>query len=319
MTTWRFLINPFLVSAQGNRSRAVTISTYTDGALFARQADLFFGGLYAIYHPLHDALMAEDAQWQSQLGTQKGSTATLDDLFELLSPRKIGAWDLSVQNVFNKGTPGYIAVFPNGHHPYQSGKKDERILAVEALSNSLGVVTAPPAFAPIKLDVDAFLLSVQDARTAQTGAKSKTATESDEATAATTNAMIGLYAVLGACINKFPDNPTSIEPLFDLETIRDLEQTKWINHVAFSANKNLFKRTLQPNIQLRLKVNSTEPLTFYFAAEANDAPGVVSVTVQGLEEETVNASQLGNVPASAFFKVSNTSALVEGHFEVEIL
>ena len=319
MTTWRFLINPFLVAAQGSRTKAITISTYTYGALDARKLDAFFGPLFTFYKPLHLALLAEDSQWHAQVGTQKGKTASLEALMEQLSPGKVYNWDLAVQNVVPKGTPGYVAVFPQGHKPFQTGKKDERILAVETLSTSLGVATAPPAFAPIKTDVDAFLLLIQNARTAQSGAKSSTGTESDQASAASIAAMNGLYKVFGSCISQFSATSTDIEPLLDLETIRNAEQVLWMNHVPVSSTKNIFKRTLEPTVELRIKVNSTEPLKFYFAEEKNDAPGALFVTVAGLEEETVLVSQLGNVPTAAYLKVQNTSGLVQGDFEVELL
>jgi len=316
---WQFLVNPFLTVGSKSRPKAIKLSTYTYGALEARQADAFFGPEFLIYKPLQLAVLTEDAQWKTQIGTQKGSTASLDGLLEQLSPGKVYGWDLAVQNVYAKGTPGYIAVFPQGHKPFQHGGKDERVLAVETLSGSLGVATAPPTFVPIKTDVDAFLLLMQNARTAQSGAKSTTGTESDQASAAITAAMVGLYKFLGLCINRFGDNPTSIEPLFDLETLRSIEQTLFINHVLASATKNIVKRTLLPTDRVRIKVNSVEPLTFFIVEEANDAPGAVSVTVQGSEEEIVNASQLGNVPSASYLKVQNLSALLAGEFEVELL
>jgi hypothetical protein len=318
MTTWRFLINPFLVAAQGNRKRAVKLSTFTYGALDARKTDPFFGPQFLFFKPLHNAVIAEEAELQSQIGTQKGKTLTFDELLDGLTG-KLNVWDPQVQVIFAKGTPGYLAVFPQGHHVFQAGGKDARVAAVAALSLALGAAGVPPGFAPIKVDVDAYLLLLNNARTAQSGAISVTETESDEATVAVVNAMNGLYKVLGACIAQFYENPTLIEPIFDLQTLRSHAQTEWTASVDGGAIKNVFKRTLAPEVQLRIKVNSTEPIKFYFAAEKNDAPGAQSVTVSGLEEEIVTASQLGNVPVNSFFKTQNQSAAVEGHFEIEIL
>ena len=118
--TWIYLSNPFLAAVIGSRSRANKISTYTDGALFARQADAFFGPLYTFYHPLHVALNNEDALWHSKIGTQKWRTQSFDDLLHQLSPGKIGDWDFMVQGVYRQGTPGYTAVFPRGHQPFQT-------------------------------------------------------------------------------------------------------------------------------------------------------------------------------------------------------
>ncbi|HLG36455.1 MAG TPA: hypothetical protein VI757_16375 [Bacteroidia bacterium] len=317
--TWTFLMNPFLDAARKSRTRAIKISTWTDGALFERQADAFFGPLYLYYHPLHLALMQEDAEWLSQKGTQKGATQTVDELFDDLSPKKITEWDRMVDNIFNRGTPEYTAVFPQGHKLFQTGSKDERISAVQALSETLGAPTAPPGFAPIKTDVDSFLGQLLGKRATQTGEISRTATESDETTVASAAAMTGLYKILGKCIDQFSDNPTSIEPIFDLQTIRNFQQTEFTGTVAVSSTKNIAKRTLPPDVRMRIKVLTSQPLTFWFADEKNDPVGAVSFTVQGLEEEEVSSSQLGNVPAATYLKVLNTSALVEGQFEVEIL
>jgi hypothetical protein len=182
-------------------------------------------------------------------------------------------------------------------------------------------VAAPPThpLVLLKADVDLFYTLASDTYTTQQGEISGTNTDSDLVEQARVNAMVGLYAFLGACMNKFSDNPIVIEPLFDLETLRNIQQRLWEQTIAPDSLKFLFKRTLQPNQKIKLTVNSSKPLVFAFVNEKNDGIGTLSFTVQGLESEIVNASQLGNVPADTFFKVQNTDGTEEGNFTIELL
>src|SRR6185295_19510832 len=118
---WIYLINPFLVLGLRNFKKAVKISTWTDAALAARVGDPFYAARYAVYHPIHLALVAAYNEWKAQRGTQKGSTVLLKVLMEQLVPGKINAWDALVQTVFAKGSPGYVAILPNGHSPFNEG------------------------------------------------------------------------------------------------------------------------------------------------------------------------------------------------------
>ena len=167
--------------------------------------------------------------------------------------------------------------------------------------------------------MDTFLTQLLNARAAQTGAISETETESDTTTAVINTAMTGLYKILGQCIAQFPGNPAAIEPIFDLQTIRNIEQTHFTDHIAAGVTQNICQRTLGPAAQVRLKVLTAEPLTFWFAQQSTDAYAGLGVAVPGNTEQVVNASDLGPVPGAKFLKVINRSPLLTAQYEVELL
>src|ERR1700704_1983612 len=107
MKTWIYLRNPFLPIGIKSYKKAVKISKYTDSALAARVADPFYAAQYAIYHPLHLALVAAFNAWKAQGGIQKGASLTVDQLLGLMSS-KFADWDPAILAVFHKGTPGYV-------------------------------------------------------------------------------------------------------------------------------------------------------------------------------------------------------------------
>jgi hypothetical protein len=317
---WSWANNPFIAIALESRPRAVKVADFSFAALEKRKLDAFFGPLYLQFKLVYDPMKGEQVTWETQKGTQKGSTKSLDDTLLDLSPGKINLWDRQISNVFAPGTPEYIALLPNGHAPFGAAKKkDDRILAVKTLGKALdGIV----ALAATKADVDAFYASLDAARTGQKGQISTTKDNSEEMTDAMMNCMVGLYAVLGACIAKFAATPEDIKPIFDISTIRDIAQTLFTSTVKKGINTTDFivKRTLPAGRFVKITVLSSGALDFGITDEKNDPIGAKKVTVQGMEDEIIEVSQLQQQSGkSSFFKVANTNNLLDGHFKIEIL
>ena len=312
---WKFLIDPFLVIAKESRKRAIEISKYTYGALKERELDAFFGPLYLLFKPLHEALMLEETEWTAQKGVQKGSTLSLDNLLKDLVV-KANLWRLQVGVVYAPGCPEYVTIFPNGISALTEGKKDDRITALSACGQALANFAA---LAAVKAQVDATFTQINNARTGQAGKISDTKEESDDVTVALEAAMIGLYSLLGSCIAHFAATPLEIKPIFHIQLIRDLEQTIFVDSVAKNQTDFVFKRTLEAGKRLKITVTTDKTLRFALTDEKNDTIGTKFVEVAGLEDETFDASQLKVSDKAAFFKVYNPDGDVDGHFKVEIL
>lgn len=315
---WSWLNNPFIAIAHESRARAEKVADYTFAALQARQLDAFFGPRYLTFKPIYDAMKAERTDYGVQKGAQKSGTQSVDDLLKLLSPGKINQWDLQISVVFAPGSPQYVALLPDGHEHFNRGKKDIRIEAVKDLGQALtGIV----ALAATKTDVDAFYLQLKNARVAQKGSISETKDDSGELTDAMLKCMVALYALLGACIDHFADTPDDIKPIFDISTIRDIAQKTFIDTVTAGDGTEdfVFKRTLMPAQKVKITVLSDKKLRFSITEEKNDPVSTHFVEVDGLEDETFDASQLKVSDVAAFFKVRNTDGSVDGHFKIEIL
>lgn len=312
---WIYFQNPFLTVAAKSFKRAVKISTYHDSALHAAQGDPFFAAMYAYYHPFHLALLAAYNQWKTSGGTHKGATLTVEQLLALLSPTKINRWDALVQAVFAKGTGDYLAVFPNGHQPFQTGERDERVNAVEQLSKAMEVY---PSLSSVKSEVDAFYTQLNDARTTQLGNLGDTAHYSDNADEKIRKAMIAMYADLGLSINKNPETPTTLEPLFDLETVRNHEQVIFTGTLTDHETEVIAEHTFADDDELRLENKGDTIIRFYLANIPEDGPGANPVIeLAAHHKQVVKATDFGSL-ANHFLKVENTGT-AENHYKVQFL
>lgn len=310
---WTYLSNPFLVASRNNFEKAITISTFTDARLAATPS---LSARYATYHPLHLALLNAFSAWQLGGGQQKTSTGDLKALLKGLTAA-VNDWDYEIQAFARRGTPAYATFFPQGHAPFQQGKQDMRIAAVQTLSDALATITPEPA---VKTQVDAYLVQLTNANTQQEGRKGGTDALSSAVEAARVAVCNGLYGVLGHLMDIHSANPSLVGSFFDLEAIRSRSQDDFAGSVAAGTIKTIAKRTLEPDDMILLKNTGAVPLTFYMAAE-KDAPLLStdpSVTIPEGQEQTVPASALGDVATDRYLIVRNASALVDGNWAVEI-
>jgi len=310
---WTFVTNPFLTLGLKNFKKAVKISTYTDAALLA-SADPFYVAQYALYHPLHLAMVASYNAWKTQGGTQKGATATLDLMLRQLEFAKINQWDAGVQAVYAKATPQYIAIFPQGHKPFQTGTIDSRINAINSLSLAMtGIVP----LAPVRADVVAFYTAINNARITQEGQKGTKAVDSHAVTTAVTTAMTGMYTFLGNCMSHFANNPKAFEFMFDLQTIRHHMQTFFTGHVKQLKVRTVCKRTFHRDVTIEIENIGNTELVFY-RANTKDAPRPrTSVVVPPYQTVMTPLSALGEL-TSSYLIVFNTNAFLEGDYNINL-
>jgi len=269
---------------------------------------------YALYHPQHLALVAAYNAWKTQGGMQKGATATLDALLHQLEFSKINAWDAGVQAVYAKATPQYIAIFPQGHKPFQTGQIDERINAINSLSLAIrGIVPLAAVFA----DVSAFYTSINNARIAQQGQKGIKAVDSHAVTTAVTTAMTGMYTFLANCMGHFANNPKAFEPMFDLQTIRHHQKSFFTGHVKQLKVRTVCKRTFHQDVTIEIENTGSTELVFY-RANTKDAPRPhISLTVPAYQTMSVQLSQLGDL-SSSYLIAFNPNAFLEAEFHINL-
>ena len=97
------------------------------------------------------------------------------------------------------------------------------------------------------------------------------------------------------------------------------EQYKWVNNYFKElTHKNIVERTLQPTDNALINVNVTGALQFYCAKNADDAVGVVFVTVNVGEEVIRPIADFGDYVNNHFFNVYNPNDL-NGSYEVELM
>ena len=315
MKEWSYFQNPFINATVRNFKKALHISTFTDARLQTKGDDVFYAPLYAMYHPLHVNLLNAYNTWKFQGGVQKGATLTFDQLLQLLSPSKVNAWDLAVMNVYAKGSPEYLIIFPQGHKPFQKGDKQQRVNAVKQLMTAL---TGKVPLATTLDDVTAFYNQLLDASTAQQGEMGNTGANSDLVMTAMTIALTAMYTILGKCLAEFSSDPTVCEYIFDLATIRDHEQLVYTGTLDPQENHNVLEHAFVSTDQPTLGNTGSTVIQYFLAATAN-APlnGSPVIAVNPDERKIIFASELGNL-SNRFLHVINTSPNAEGHFKLEL-
>ena len=193
--TWVYVSNVFLNVTKESYVLAMQISTYHDSELFAQLGtSTEIDDMYAAYHPKHLAYKAAYDEWVAQGGLQKGQTLNLTQLLYQLKTSKIEAFETAIKIVYGSTTPQFMALFPQGHKPFYSGKQTERISAVNALILAIG---SDAALAGAKATIQAFYTLLNDANIAQKGSKGSTKGKSDALENARVAVCIAQFANLG--------------------------------------------------------------------------------------------------------------------------
>ena len=314
---WIYFQNPFINATKKSFKKAVKISTYTDAQLLAKGSDPFYEPLYVAYHILHLNLVATYNTWKVQGGSQKGMTLTITQLLAQLSPFKIGNWDRAVQALFAKGSAVYLSIFPQGHKIFQSGTKLSRINAVSQLVTAL---TGKATLATTLADVTTFNNSLIAANTNQSGSIGTTNTLSDAVETARIAALSMMYSILGQCIGKFPDNPTVSEVIFDLETVRNHQQTEFESGLKVSAFKNIAERKFVLTDTIDVDNDGLSDLGYYMAAKKGDSSeGYTVVPILAGKRGVIEISEFVNDMANKFLCVVNLSSVLAGHYTVDLV
>ncbi|HEY4787054.1 MAG TPA: hypothetical protein VIH57_13445 [Bacteroidales bacterium] len=314
MKTWYYLQDPFLIATEHSLLTAMGISTYHDSALFTSKGDPFCLGLYNSYHPLHLAFKASYDVWISQGGSQQGETLNLNQLLHLLAATKIQEWDIKIQSVYPRQTPEYKKLLPNRRKPFQRGGQTERIHAVQALDIAIGTNEKLTA---LKTDVDTFYTQLDTALNVQKGSFSTTKNMSSGLELARVAMCTGMYADLGALIQKFAATPGVIEQYFDLQAIRRSQQVLFTGHVKAGEIYTIVKHTFGQDDEIWLSNPGQTPLTFYLAEIKGSKPDSTAITLNA-GQETVLASALGKL-TNTFLTVYNPGSVITGEFEVELI
>jgi hypothetical protein len=314
MKIWHFLSNVFLLLALRSFRKGVKISIYHDAQLAHRQSIPFFGGLYAFYHPLHEAFINAYNAWVEQGGIQVGQTLTLDQLQKQMRS-KLDVWEPAIMVIYPKSTGKFKSLFPQGRKPFTRNSRDLCIKAVKQLSNKM---IDDGNLAVIKQEIDLYYDELNSARNLQLGEIGDTGTDSNFLKQTIKEVMVGMYSNLGQLMSHFAANPSEVAPFFDLETIRNRNQIIFKHVVPAQSIHNMLEHTFQENDALTIENDGDVPLQFYLAPTATTPiAGLQSVTVEPHETKDVLAQQLGNI-AHPFLNAYNPDEITDGHCSIEL-
>lgn len=313
---WIYASNMFLVATRTSYRKAFKLSNYHDSALAkAAASDPAFLPAYNRYHPLHLDFVQKYNEWVSAGGSQEGQTLNVKQQLTL-ALAQLDNWDVDIQVVYKKNTPGYKAIFNDGRKPFNSGGVDSRINAFDILSKNIG---ADPALAAVKALVDAAYLLLDTARDNQEGAIANKKHGKGNAETARVAIMSMQYRNTAWVMDNYYDTRENmLNTLIDLETLRDLQQSSFTATLAIGENKQVLVRTFAADDVMRLKVDGPGPVVFYLAS----TPGGTDSTPiyrNANQDEKITISQF-NVPnygTHRYLTAINQSG-VETHILVEI-
>lgn len=314
---WIFLLNPFHTATEKSYEQMRKIVVYTLGQLQARMAgSAFFTELYNLLLPVSTAYIAAFDAWKGQGGMQQGDTLSLKQKLEQLS-KNVGKWMDKIDDIHEQDTPRFKQLFPHMRVPFQSGKQENRISAVQALITNIG---DEDELQEVKGEIEIFY----DSLTATRNTQKQSIGETDEKVQAleAQRILLGqtLYKILGRLMTEYATDPLQIEPIFDLSLIRQQEQTVFTDNIL-EPNKTQFivRRHFKEGQFVKLMNTGNTELKFYLAKKKDDAPGNVSATLSPGVETTVLASALGNIAEQRNLMVRNMSEELDGAYEVELV
>lgn len=310
------LQNTFLSSTEGNFDLYRDCSEHTDEALLSKISDPFFAGQYNFFHPFHVAFMGRFNAWHAAEGDQQGDTRAVNLLLQELQSTHIDLWDRKIQDVYNKHTPRYKSLLPNGHAPFQHGSQENKIDAVSALILNMG---NDVSLATVKGLAQRFLDDVATAQSTKKGKFTTTDTDSAEVEVTRVKGAQAMFKCMSDLNSNFFEDPSRSMPYFNWEALHPGTQKEFMLTIKPGTVKLVAKRKLVAGTPVMIENMSTATAQA-FCGETKEAtsPAGNSITVEGDKTTDVTAEQIGNAAETPYIIVKNLDANVKAHIRIVI-
>ena len=189
-----------------------------------------------------------------------------------------------------------------------------------ALSEAL-VNETDPALVTLKSDVDAFDLLFKTAFENQQGEESGTGNASDDLEAARIRLGVELYSTLGLMMDHYQLTPDKITNFFDLQTIRNHEQSVFRSNIKPGELLQELTHTFYADEEI-LFINRGNTILRVIVLDYIDGIPVWSnkfVEIPPKSQKTIKATEIGDPATCRFLKVLNMSDDTAGAFTIELL
>ena len=315
---WKFTDDQFEISTRGSIKKALILSNFHDNNLriLAQEYPLLLP-LYTRYHPLHLAFVAGCQNLTSSGSVQQGDRETVTQSFIAAKALLTEDWILAILKVYKKKSARYLAIFPNGLKPFNSGGIDNKIDAFKVLSLNIG---SDAALADIKEVVDTTYASLLLARKTQTDAISTTTSNSVLLENLRVAAMKMQYRNLGYTMDNFCDTVALMCTLiFDLVTLRESNQVLFAGTIVRMGSKSILSHTFLPADQFAIKIIGTGSYKFYLSSTATGTEST-AVDVLANIKTTITLSQFGvtDFPNHRFLNLVSASTEA-GSYRLQLL
>lgn len=267
---WMYLRNPFDNVTKSNFKRMLMMGRDHRDKLSQYIND---PEIAALYTPLNIAFTAYESKYasvSSHSAFYKGNTQMLETQMQTLSSQKIKQWDIWIQNVFLDDSPQYSMLLPQRRKPFQSGAYELRIDAIKALELSLQKF---PALNNVLTDVQTFLQTLNETRTAQQQVESLDTTIRQELEVFRFELAKVMHKTFGFLIYKHSENPNDISRYYEMKYLQapSPSPTQTFSKYTVSANGRitLFDGQLTSNSFITVRVKSTGSVKIFSSTDTN--------------------------------------------------
>lgn len=313
---YRFFINPFLSVTTGNYKRALSLGVDHKAKLVANQIDPEIAALVFSFDPVLQSYLNADQNLNSVLGTYKGKTQTVEELFELMNKEKLPFWEGQVFFYYPKGSSNATTLFPQGRKPFHNGTYEQQIQAIKVLGDKCSL---DPNLLAVSVNILAFHTQTLSARALQQS-DGEGAAETLRSLRETARILLcqEMYGNMGALMRKYRANPVTVSNYFDITLLRS--KNSW---EEFEINSNSVLNVKNNNVPGDLngiKIRNLFPaasaviLYIYTSTSETGVWNGQGITLAPGEEKELDENDFGQI--NPFFNVQNQSGF-PGDFEVK--
>ncbi|MGE0637520.1 MAG: hypothetical protein AB7P01_13835 [Bacteroidia bacterium] len=314
---YRFFINPFLSVTRNSYKDMLSLGVDHKAKLVANQADPEIAAILVTYDPILQSYLNVDQNLSSVLGTYKGKTQTVEELFVELAKVRLPIWEGQIFFFFPEGTETATTLFPNARSAFNDGTYEQRIQAIKVLGDKCALI---PSLAGVSANILAFHTQIESARLTQQS-QGEGAADTLRTLRETARVLLcqELYGDMGKLMYKFRSNPTAIGDYFDMEILRSAG-ADW-EEFDINANEilNLLEDVEAGDLN-GIKFKNTSPassgmvLYIYTTNTINGGWTGAGITLNPGEEKTIDENDFGAL--QSFFNVQNQSGNA-GTFETK--
>ena len=312
--TWPPAENFVRNGVEGNITKALKVSTYHMEALNNKAGDPNIDPLILTFTPLHQAVVDSSSDKSGIVGDRMADTQTKDELFLSLMQNKMPKIQLAIENVYDRKSSSWTALFPFGLTPLNTGTIENKISALKTLNkkvNDDGALTAA------QLLLDPAFNDINKARNVQVGEKSNVETSISTQQDAIEAMCVGHFSDHGAIVKAWPDQPKIIASFTDYVTLQSrvhgplYEGTITINRKKMALKKDF-------TMLSQLKVTSTVPLQIWVIDSINNPSHPIGIFIPANTPPIVGFPALGDF-TNRIIQIQNMSLTEKGKYAIEVL
>lgn len=289
-----------------------------------KEGDPELEAMYDIAQPKQKAYDQKMNQWESSKGIGKSKTKDWTDLLDEINDTVLNVWEGQVAFYFPAHTSTYLAIFPGGRMAITSGPYEDRLAALDALSETLGNYKE---LAALKTTVDDKLTEIHQARKSQQSQYDKvgvTSTELEEMRVELANILDDNLCKLKI---KYRKNLAMVEHFFDLSLLRKnvsdedfMFQSDGTVEAGASFLITLPKKLLISTNATCHFINQSGlvDLQFFFVANGTTLDNPVKIAVQPNESIETSAAEAGWAPGMNFILVKNLGTM-SAEFDLTVM